>query len=363
MEQVEGAQDTLRDTIQASIAAVTQENEPAEIVTPEPSESAAQRARDEVGRFAKTSADAGQKALNDAKGQPAPVVTELNEPAAQPIPRPSSWSKEMWPLWDKLNTGAALTAQEARQVAEYNAKRETQFATGVSTYKQIADNAKPLLDAIQPFQEDMQRHGIQAPEMVHRLMSAHKSLSMGSPQEKLQQFATLAQQYGIPLQAFYDQAAQQQYLATPHQPQQQAPQQPPNFEAMIEKTLQQRELNQTIESMQRDTTKYPFFNYVRSTMAQLLETGAANDLDDAYQKSLDAPEHAMLSTAMATQQSQAAEAQRVAAAQTTARIARANTISPRSSTPAVPAASGNGKKSVRESLSEAMEMHRSSARI
>ena len=237
MDQVEATQDTLRDTIQASIASVTEAQEPAQTVTPEPSEAAAQRARDEAGRFAKAekaSADAGQKALTDPKGQPAPAIAEPAAPAITPIPRPSSWSKEMWPIWEKLNTGDALTAQEARQVAEYNAKRETQFASGVSTYKQIADNAKPLLDAIQPFQEDMQRHGIQAPEMVHRLMSAHRALSMGSPQEKLQQFATLAQQYGIPLQAFYDQTAQQQYLATPHQPQQQPAQQPPNIEAMIE---------------------------------------------------------------------------------------------------------------------------------
>jgi hypothetical protein len=189
-------------------------------------------------------------------------------------------------------------------------------------------------------------------------MQAHKTLALGSPQDKLQLFSKLANDYGIPLQALYDQGAQQQFLATPHTPQP-APQ--PDIAKLVDQVIASRELNQTVESMARDKEKYPFFQYVRPTMAQLLETGEATDLHDAYQKALEHPDHAVFSTVQQQQQAQAAEQQRIAAAQATARVARANTVSPKTATPA--AAAPTGKQGVRESLREAIAMHAGGARV
>lgn len=292
--------------------------------------------------------------------QPAPAAAE---PALPAIPRPSSWKKEMWPVWDKLTTGQQLTPQEARQVAEYNAQRETQFATGVSTYKQIADTAKPVMDAIAPFQADLDKHGIQAPDMVYRLMSAHKTLALGGPQQKLQLFAKLANDYGIPIQALYDEGVRNQFFASaPPQAQQPAQQSMPDINALVNQALEQREVKQTVASMASNKEKYPFFSYVRPTMAQLLESGEATDLEDAYQKALNDPEHELLTTVQQQQQAQAAEQQRVAAAKATAQVARANTVSPRSATPAAAAPSG-GNKGVRDALREAISQHAGNARV
>ena len=195
-------------------------------------------------------------------------------------------------------------------------------------------------------------------------MAAHRSLALGSPQEKVQQFTRLLQDYGIPLQALYDPAVQQQYIqsAPQQQPQQQAQQQPQDINALVEKALTEREVKQTVSSMERDTEKYPAFQYVRATMAQLLETNAATDLDDAYQQALQAPEHAFLTQALQQQQAQAAEAQRVAAAQKTAAVARANTVSPRSATPAA-AAAPSGKSTVRDALRESIAAITGGARV
>ena len=352
-------QATLRETIEASIE---KHSEPEPEVIEQaaaPVETDAQReerVRDEKGRFSKPAEEPAPVATA------APVVEATPEPVLPPIQRPSSWKKEMWPIWDKMAAGTALTPQEARQVAEYNSQRETQFASGVSTYKQIADTAKPLLDAIAPFQQDLEKHGIQAPDMVHRLMSAHKSLSLGSPQQKLMMFSQLATQYGIPIQALYDQNVQQQYLATPHVQEPVQQQQPPNIEALIEQTLANREVQQTVASMAKDSEKYPFFNYVRNDMAQLLDSLEATDLHDAYLKALELPQHAMLTTVRAAQQTQAEEQQRVAVAQTTARVAKANAVSPRSATPAV-AAAPQGKLGVRDALREAIATHAGGARV
>lgn len=375
----ENTQPTLRETIQASIethAEPVVTNDPVETSVAEPAAAespeqkagrTAGRARDEQGKLLPGKA---QKAVPESpKPEAAPPASEAlpATPAAAPVTRPqgcpSSWPKEMWSHWAKMNSDQPLTPQEARQVAEFNAKREGQFATGVSTYKQIADSAKPLMDAIAPFQGDLDKHGIQAPDMVHRLMSAHRSLALGSPQEKLQLLSKLANDYGIPIQALYDQNAQQQFLATPHTPQPQQAAQQQDMPTLIRQEIENSKRLEAITAMANDTQNYPFFNYVRSDMAQLLESLEATDLNDAYAKALELPQHAMLGTALQQQQTQANEQARIAAAQATARVARSNAVSPRSATPAAPQVPDNGKQGVRNALIAAIGQHAGGARV
>ena len=97
-------------------------------------------------------------------------------------------------------------------------------------------------------------------------------------------------------------------------------------------------------------------------MAQLLESGEAADLNDAYAKALDAPEHEMLTTVQQAQQAQATEQARIATAQATVRAAKANTVSTRSATPASDGAP-KGNPSVREALVAAVAQHRGGARV
>lgn len=348
----EQPQATLRETLEANVEAA---REPEGAIVAEVPQGDA-RVRDEQGRFAK--AEQTQEVPSAAAADTTPAAPSIAAPAAPELPKPpSSWRKELWPVWEALHKGQ-ITPEHAKALVEYIPQREQQFATGVSTYKQIADTAKPLLDAVAPFQADLDKHGINAPEMVGRLMHAHRTLALGSPQEKLQFFGKLAQDYGIPLQAFFDQNAQQQFLATPHTP---APQAQPNIQDLVRQELEARELQQTIQSIEKDTEKYPFFPYVRSTMAQLLETNEATDLNDAYLKALDRPEHAMLVSLSQKQQESAEAARKSEAAQQAARVARSNAVSPKSATPM--AAPVNEKKGVRESLVAAIEQHRGGARV
>ena len=101
-------------------------------------------------------------------------------------------------------------------------------------------------------------------------------------------------------------------------------------------------------------------------MAQLLESGEAADLNDAYAKALDAPEHEMLTTAQqaqrAAQAEHSAEQSRIANAQATVRAAKANTVSTRSATPAGDGAP-KGNPSVRDALKAAVAQHRTGARV
>jgi len=353
------SQSTLRDVLEEKF------NDAAAVETPEIQETPqekADRVRDEKGRFTEKSekvekVDKPEKVVKTVTPDVIPEVVD----APQPIPRPSSWKKEMWPIWDKLNTGAQLTPQETRQIAEYNSQREQQFATGVSTYKQEAERAKPIMEALAPYQAEIQQAGALAPQLVGNLLGAHRTLLKGSPGEKLNFFAKIAQDYGIPLQALYDQNVQQQYLASA--PPQQMPQQPqPDINSLVESALEMREMKHSIETMAQDTQNYPFFHYLRSTMAQLLERGEATDLEDAYRKSLDAPEHSMLTGLQLQQQSQEVEQRKLEALKTTARVAKANVVSTRSATPATSGTS-TSKPSVRDALVEAMASHVTGARV
>lgn len=374
----EEARATLRETIEDSIA---QHSEPEPVVTATPDAGTTETpAEQRPGRTAGRARAPDGKLLPgkpvkpDSAAQPqtpdagaattAQPAAVLADPVLPPIQRPSSWPKEMWPIWEKLAAGTPLTAQEQRQAAEFNVKRETQFATGVSTYKQIADTAKPVMDAIAPFQADLDRHGIQAPQMVHALLSSHRTLALGSPQQKLGLFAKLANDYGIPIQALYDQNAQAQYFASAPAQQAQQPQAPAqDINKLVEQAIVNREVTQTIAAMASNKEKYPFFPYVRVTMGQILEANPALTLDEAYAQSLDDPQHAIFGTVQQQQQAQQAEQQRRANAQATVTAAKANAVSPRSATPASAGGPANGKPSVREALKEATASVLGSARV
>jgi hypothetical protein len=185
---------------------------------------------------------------------------------------------------------------------------------------------------------------------------------MGSPHEKLQLLGKLANDYGIPIQALYDQNAQNQFLAQPYQQQPAPQQQAPDIAALVRQELNNTKIQETVESMRANRTEYPFFEYLRPTMAQLLESGEAADLNDAYAKALDAPEHEMLTTVQQAQQAQMTEQARIATAQATVRAAKANTVSTRSATPAGDGAP-KGNPSVRDALKAAVAQHRTGARV
>ena len=305
---------SLRDELASNLADALKESPPAEgtVETPPPetAEQKADRVRDEKGQFA-------------AKPpEPAPV-----EPAAPK--RPSSWKKEHWADYDKI-------VAENPKLAAYLNEREGQFASGVSTYKQEWEQAKPLIDAIAPFQPILQQNGIDPAQWISNLGNAHHQLVMGSPQDKVAMFQRLAAEYRVPVQlAVQGQDGQWQLLG------QQAPMQPqaPAFDPRQVQTLVQQELQaqstkQTLEAFTREAPeKYPHFESVKQTMAGLLQAGLADDLPSAYEAALRHPRHADIFAGLQQQQTAQQEAERRAASQQKVQRARANAVSTGTATP------------------------------
>lgn len=328
-------QNTLRDTLETNFEAA----EAGTLPTPE------ERARDEIGRFAKKEIE---------------VAAEV--PVEKPAPqRPTTWKKDYLPIWDKIAAGnvAELTSDEAKKLAEYTQQRETEYKTGVSTYKSEAQNAREMIDAISPHAQDLQAHGMTPAQWIKDMGQVHNILSRGAPEQKLWLFQELARRYGVPLAAIQA-----------HQPGQQVPpilsqiMQPigdmrSQIQALYawKQQSEQDALNKEVSQMEgevnrfaADAKKYPHFEAVREPMAQLLEAGVARDLPTAYKMAVrndDDLHQQELNQVL--QQQQLSKSGVVAKA-------RANAVSPRSATPSGQV-TASGAKDRRTLLSEAFDAH------
>ena len=317
MEDVE-TQTTLRDTIEQAMEThepqdtpVVEGNAPVSIDKP----------RDEVGRFA-------QKAEEKE--------TPVDQPPVKP--RPSSWKKDFEPHWTKLDP----------TLQDYINQRESDYAKGVSTYKQNWDNAAPIYEAMQPFLPLLQEHNIQPQQWIGNLGNAHKMLVSGSPDEKLQMFAKLANDYGVSLQGLQGQQQDPQFSMLA-QELNQIKNQWSMFQSERAQT-EQATLQNEISSFAQNA---PHFDQVRETMAGLLQSGVAQDLKSAYDKAIRLNDDIWQQSQADAQQAKAREA----AEQNQQRVAqaKAKAVSPRSSSPTGTTGTGTGKKGLRETLSEQLE--------
>lgn len=281
---------------------------------------AEQRARDEAGRFAK----------QDKPAEPPPAPSPQEQAAP---PKLTTWKKDYIPLHEKLEQGLPLSADEAKRLAQYNYQREGEYATGISMHKDRASRLESVERAIEPFMPMLQQHNVAPDRWIAALGMAHQQLVQGTDQQKLQAFMKLAQDYNVPLTGLG-----QMQDAQGQQPD-------PNYLGLMEQINQlsgrlqtvdswreqqeQQRVSQAIAEIANDAEKYPHFEKVRPTMAQLLESGLAPDLKTAYAKAIRMDDEVW--TAEQARQSQAAEAAK-ANSQVVAK-AKAAAVSPRSSTP------------------------------
>jgi hypothetical protein len=286
--------------------------------------------RDEKGRFvAKEETPAEETSVEDSTEDAPEAELPEEQPAVGDIPKPTTWKKDLLPLWDKIAKGETLTPEESRKHLEYLNQRENEFKKGVSVYKAEAERAKVLEEAINPFIPELQAHGIHPAAWINNLGRAHLTLVKGSPEQKLQMFHRLAQDYGVnlnqtnepqpPVDAYTQQLMQQLY---------QVNQEVNTIKGRYEMEEQQR-LASEIERVRSDKERFPHFDMVREEMAQLLELGKAPDLETAYAKAVRlndevwAKEQERLLTDARKQASKASQVAR----------AKATAVSPKSVTP------------------------------
>lgn len=238
--------------------------------------------RDEKGRFvSKDEQVEEQKEEVEASAQES-YEEEAPEPAK--VTRPSTWKKEYVQIWDKMEAGEQISKEDFTKFAEYANQRESEYKKGVSTYKMEADYAKELRDAIAPYEPELQRRNIQAPQYIAALAKADQILTHAPYDQKIQVLQQLAQAYGVNLngnQAAPADAYTQQLMSQLNRVNQEV--------GVIKNRYEQEEnarLSGEIQKFSSDTENYPYFEMVREEMAQLLERGQAQDLKSAYTKAV-----------------------------------------------------------------------------
>lgn len=243
-------------------------NMPEPVTEEKPLETTAQeRARDEAGRFA-----AKEKAPEPE--QPVEV---------KPIKAPSSWKPAAQEAYLKAERGEALTPEEIKILTNEANRRESDFHRGVEEFKTHAQKARAYEAAIAPYQQTFQQLGVDAPTAIGALLKADHTLRYSDPATKAQYFQQLAQQYGVSLENIVNPpqvSPETQYLMQQLNELRQT-------QAQWHNSMQQREqmmANQELAQFSQAGNAH--LEAVRNDMADLLETGKATSLQDAYEKAV-----------------------------------------------------------------------------
>lgn len=321
-----------REMLEAAMNEVEIKDEPQEVEHEEVQSEELQDepARNEKGQFVAEDEAVAEETSIEAVAED---TDEPEQPEEQPessnIPKPTTWKKDLLPVWDKIAKGEILTKDESKKHLEYLNQRENEFKKGVSVYKAEAERAKALEEAINPFVPELQSQGIHPAAWINNLGRAHMMLVKGTPQQKREMFHTLARDYGVnlnesnepqqPVDAYTQQLMQQLY---------QVNQEVSTIKGRFEQEEQAR-LSNEIERVRSDKERFPHFDLVREEMAQLLELGKAQNLETAYTKAVRMNDEVWAveqDRLLSSAKKQASQAQQVARAKATA-------ISPKSVTP------------------------------
>lgn len=271
----------------------------------------AERARAPDGKFAK------QEVTDTAAATKVPAQPDLQAPQAavvepaQQTPTanaPSSYTAE----------GKAEFAKASPALQREIMKREADFHKGIEPYKQAAQYAQTLHKAIQPYEQTIKSWGVTPDVAVKALFEADRKLTHGTPQEKIQAFAALAQGYGIDLSQGIPAAPPVdpnfQYMQTQFQAQQQrlAHIEQQNQQLAAEAAQrEQAELNRTIEQAKQGKPHFDELCYEIGTLLQAaIDRGQPITLDQAYEAALwQSPTHreSLLTKQLADREAEAAK--------------------------------------------------------
>lgn len=342
---------TLRDQLAENLSAATESPTDAPLVVETPSKEGAEaqpagdtRPRNADGTFA-PKVEAAEKPATPA-ATPEPTAAPLAPETAVAAPkRPSTWKPELEAHWAKLPP----------EIHAEILRREADAARGVSTYKTEFDRVKPLDDAVAPYRQIMQQHGMNEAEAVKRLLDVQYALSMGQPQQKMDVLNTVISDYKLPVRLAVQNAEGQWTLLDAPQPRPTQTQQPPqDISAVVRAELQQQEVLRSVKEFQAakgtdGNPLYPHYETVKDDMALLLERGKAEDLKSAYDKALRFHDDIWSQEQQKHAAAQAAEKARENAARV--QRARSNAVSPASATTGA-AMVNTGDKSLREQITE-----------
>jgi hypothetical protein len=327
-ESSDAPEKTLREELEASVEAI-EERETGE------------RARGPDGKFVSAKADEPVEVKADKAEKPAiSVQTEQVEPSAPAnVPSlapnlaaaPSSWSNAAKAKW------AALDPDLRAEIG----KREADVHKGFTKMDEERAFAKQMQQVVAPYEAVIRAAGTSVPAAVQSVLNTAYILRTADPATKAQAIRQVCEQYGIDIGSLSQQqnvdpalSATQQRLAQLEQQLQQ--------QTNAQAQAAQFEVQSAIDTFAQDP-KHVHFEHVKTQMGALMQSGAAQSLDDAYDMAVWArPDLRAALLAEHRQQQQAADAQK-------AKQARAKGVSVRGGPGGTPTVS-TSDRSLREEL-------------
>lgn len=236
---------------------------------------------------------------------------------------PASWKREYHEPWATLDP----------KVKEYVWQREEEMRAGVEPLKTKAQIADAFNKAVEPYMETIQGLGIDPIKAVTGLMEADQKLRKLPLAEKRAYLAQLAASYGVSL-GDVDPARVQAPDPQVYELQQKIV----SLEGRLNGWTQAQQDaadQQLLSEINEFAPRAELFEDAKPVMIQLLQSGLATGLEDAYQKAIrldpilyDKAEQSLQADAEAKKRAQADKA---------AKAAKAAAVSVRSSTPGAPA--------------------------
>lgn len=232
------------------------------------------------------------------------------------------WSPEERAAFAKLAPEAQEFVLSRQRAVDANYQRRTQ------EFQSYRTAVEPLVDVYRKHNDHLahvaQEINATPQEVVSNILATEAVLRYGTFAQKVQTLQRMAQEYGVPLSASEpDMLADPVQMGGEHYPViHDLRQQVQNLTRELTSYKRQneefssRQVSSQIESFGRATDAqgqplHPHFEAVRGTMGQLLSSGQATSLEDAYAKAVE-PINKAIADGLARQKAQAAEQQRQA---------------------------------------------------
>lgn len=208
---------------------------------------------------------------------------EENSAEVQEIGAPKTWNKEELAKW------ATLPKEVQDTLAPILARREEDFLRGITQYKDAADLGVRYSKVVEPYTAMLAAENVDPVGLFQSFAANHYRLSRGTTEEKVAIAAGLLNGYNIPLADLLnhladtgsDEPVDPKYAALEKR-----------FNELNEK-FTTRETSQTQEVQKRIADEvnafaadpaHPHFNEVAQDIQRLFAAGAANTLQEAYDK-------------------------------------------------------------------------------
>ena len=210
------------------------------------------------------------KPEEQAKPEPEAAKPEEPEGTWSPEKAPTSWSPKVREQWGKL----------PEDVRKEIVRREEASVQGVRKLQEEFQPVRQFAEQLSPFIQEARQLGADPTQYIANVMVAERQLRSQDPNEKFNALLNIADTYGIPLR---------QYIGGGQAPAQSAPAVPAAVQQELQAMRQWREQEQA-QQLQNQIEEFSkgaeFFEDVRIEMAGLLDSGAAKDLKEAYEKAI-----------------------------------------------------------------------------